>query len=149
MTSARPDSPAPSAQGSLTGRPRPLTRCPVTRGPLVILRRAGLAFVAALPLQHGLHERPGQLLLREAHPKDHRCHGQRGVQDRRRECCHNITSTFPVELLLTNPPPAQYEYVNLDDCWQAEKRVNGHLVSHPVNFPSGIKALAKYAHDAG
>jgi hypothetical protein len=44
---------------------------------------------------------------------------------------------------------AGYEYVNLDDCWQAEERVNGHLVAHPTNFPSGIKALAKYAHDAG
>ena len=41
-------------------------------------------------------------------------------------------------------------YVNLDDCWQAEERdANGHLVSHPENFPSGIKALAKYAHDKG
>ena len=39
--------------------------------------------------------------------------------------------------------------MNLDDCWQAENRVNGHLVSHPENFPSGIKALAKYAHDKG
>lgn len=40
-------------------------------------------------------------------------------------------------------------YVNLDDCWQAAERVNGHVVSHPENFPSGIKALAKYAHDKG
>ena len=36
-----------------------------------------------------------------------------------------------------------------DDCWQAEERVNGHVVAHPENFPSGIKALAAYAHGKG
>jgi alpha-galactosidase len=44
---------------------------------------------------------------------------------------------------------ARCRFVNLDDCWQAAERVNGHVVSHPENFPSGIKALAKYAHDKG
>jgi alpha-N-acetylgalactosaminidase len=45
---------------------------------------------------------------------------------------------------------AGYEYVNLDDCWQAEERAaNGHLQAHPENFPSGIKALADYAHGKG
>ena len=37
---------------------------------------------------------------------------------------------------------AGYEYVALDDCWQAPRRVNGHVVADPDRFPSGIKALA-------
>ena len=44
---------------------------------------------------------------------------------------------------------AGYKYVNLDDCWQAPSRVNGHVVSDPVNFPSGIQALADYVHSKG
>ncbi len=44
---------------------------------------------------------------------------------------------------------AGYEYVNIDDCWQAPSRVNGHVVSDPDNFPSGIKALADYVHSKG
>lgn len=34
---------------------------------------------------------------------------------------------------------AGYTYVALDDCWQAPKRVNGHLVADPNRFPRGIK----------
>jgi hypothetical protein len=37
---------------------------------------------------------------------------------------------------------AGWEYVNLDDCWQAAERVDGRVVAHPLRFPSGIKALA-------
>jgi len=44
---------------------------------------------------------------------------------------------------------AGYQYVNLDDCWQAPKRVNGHVVADPKRFPSGIKALAAYVHGKG
>ncbi|MFU8876062.1 hypothetical protein [Micromonospora sp. SL4-19] len=55
---------------------------------------------------------------------------------------------------------AGYEYVNLDDCWQAGRhltglarnhagRVNGHLVADPVAFPSGMKALGDYIHSLG
>eukprot|EP01052_Picozoa_sp_SAG31_P038535 SAG31_NODE_5170_length_2701_cov_3.885473_3_plen_92_part_00 len=37
----------------------------------------------------------------------------------------------------------------LDDCWQAEERdADGHLQTNE-NFPSGIKALAEYAHGKG
>ena len=44
---------------------------------------------------------------------------------------------------------AGYEYVNLDDCWQAEKRdATGHLQANE-NFPSGIKSLVNYAHGKG
>src|SRR5262245_1336039 len=46
---------------------------------------------------------------------------------------------------------AGYQYVNLDDCWQAGRtltgpqkthagRVNGHLVPDPQWFPDGMKA---------
>ena len=35
------------------------------------------------------------------------------------------------------------------DCWQAPRRVNGHIVSDPQRFPSGIKALAAYVHAKG
>ena len=43
---------------------------------------------------------------------------------------------------------AGYEFVNLDDNWHASERtVDGRLTSDPVRFPSGIKALADYAHD--
>ncbi|MER6912090.1 NPCBM/NEW2 domain-containing protein [Streptomyces sp. NPDC000594] len=45
---------------------------------------------------------------------------------------------------------AGYEYVNVDDCWAAEKRdADGRLTHHPVRFPSGIKALADYVHAKG
>ncbi|MFI1395523.1 NPCBM/NEW2 domain-containing protein [Streptomyces sp. NPDC020681] len=46
---------------------------------------------------------------------------------------------------------AGYEYVNVDDCWAAEKRdpVTGRLTHHPTRFPSGIKALADYVHSKG
>ncbi|KAF7242961.1 Alpha-N-acetylgalactosaminidase [Varanus komodoensis] len=43
-----------------------------------------------------------------------------------------------------------YVYVNLDDCWAAEKRdVQGRLQAHAERFPSGIKALADYVHSKG
>lgn len=43
-----------------------------------------------------------------------------------------------------------YRYVNIDDCWQAPQRdVYGGLVSDPVRFPSGIRALADYVHERG
>lgn len=38
-----------------------------------------------------------------------------------------------------------YKYVNLDDCWAANKRdAQGRLQPNPERFPSGIKALADY-----
>jgi alpha-galactosidase len=45
---------------------------------------------------------------------------------------------------------AGYEYVNIDDCWQASTRdAEGRLQANPDRFPGGIKALAAYVHDKG
>lgn len=46
---------------------------------------------------------------------------------------------------------AGFEFVNLDDCWQADTRnsTTGRLEGHPERFPSGIKALADYLHENG
>ena len=44
---------------------------------------------------------------------------------------------------------AGYEFVALDDCWQAPHRVNGHVLADPQRFPSGMKALAAYVHSRG
>lgn len=43
-----------------------------------------------------------------------------------------------------------YEYVVVDDCWQAPTRdADGALVANPETFPSGMKALSDYIHDKG
>jgi alpha-galactosidase len=43
-----------------------------------------------------------------------------------------------------------YEYVNVDDCWQAPTRDGGgRLRSDPERFPDGIAALAAYVHGKG
>lgn len=53
-------------------------------------------------------------------------------------------------MVSTGMKDAGYEYINLDDGWMAEKRdADGNLQSHPVKFPSGIKALADYVHSKG
>jgi alpha-galactosidase len=45
---------------------------------------------------------------------------------------------------------AGYEYVNVDDCWEASTRdSNGVLRADPVKFPSGMRALADYVHARG
>eukprot|EP00656_Telonema_subtile_P039805 TRINITY_DN44889_c0_g2_i1.p1 TRINITY_DN44889_c0_g2~~TRINITY_DN44889_c0_g2_i1.p1 ORF type:complete len:327 (+),score=91.75 TRINITY_DN44889_c0_g2_i1:704-1684(+) len=44
---------------------------------------------------------------------------------------------------------AGYEYVNIDDCWQVDRAADGSITPDPVRFPSGIKALADYAHSKG
>lgn len=42
---------------------------------------------------------------------------------------------------------AGYEYINIDDCWQAPERDgSGNLVADPVRFPSGIQGVAEYVH---
>lgn len=40
-----------------------------------------------------------------------------------------------------------YTRIDLDDCWQ-QRAPNGSVVADPVRFPSGIAALATYAHNA-
>lgn len=43
-----------------------------------------------------------------------------------------------------------YNYFNLDDCWEAKERnVKGELVSDPITFPSGIKALTEKVNALG
>ncbi|CAH1445440.1 unnamed protein product [Lactuca virosa] len=43
-----------------------------------------------------------------------------------------------------------YNYVNIDDCWEALTRdAKGQLVPDSKTFPSGIKALADYVHGKG
>lgn len=43
-----------------------------------------------------------------------------------------------------------YEYINIDDCWQAPSRdSNGRLVPDPQKFPSGMASLAKYVKSKG
>lgn len=45
---------------------------------------------------------------------------------------------------------AGYEYLIVDDCWQAPARdENGDLVADPKRFPGGMKALADYVHSLG
>src|SRR5512138_1533156 len=41
---------------------------------------------------------------------------------------------------------AGYEYINIDDCWQVSRDMNGVIVADPVRFPFGVKALADYIH---
>ncbi|XP_075584605.1 alpha-N-acetylgalactosaminidase-like [Dermatophagoides farinae] len=43
---------------------------------------------------------------------------------------------------------AGYQYVNIDDCWNAHYRdpKTLRLIANQTRFPSGIKTLAKYAH---
>jgi alpha-galactosidase len=42
---------------------------------------------------------------------------------------------------------AGYEYLVVDDCWMAEETDDGALRADPIDFPSGIEALADYVHD--
>jgi alpha-galactosidase len=45
---------------------------------------------------------------------------------------------------------AGYQYVNIDDLWQATSRDElGNLLADATRFPSGIKALADYVHSKG
>ena len=41
---------------------------------------------------------------------------------------------------------AGYEYVVIDDLWEADARVDGRLTWDTAKFPSGIPALADYVH---
>ena len=52
-------------------------------------------------------------------------------------------------LVNTGLADAGYKYVNLDDCWQVSRDGNGRIVVDQNAFPSGMKALADYAHSKG
>ena len=44
---------------------------------------------------------------------------------------------------------AGYEYIVIDDVWEARERVNGRLTWDAAKFPNGIPALAEYVHSKG
>lgn len=44
---------------------------------------------------------------------------------------------------------AGYEYVVIDDVWQAPERVDGRLAADPDRFAKGLPALTDHLHDAG
>jgi alpha-galactosidase len=44
---------------------------------------------------------------------------------------------------------AGYQYINIDDCWMAEDRLDDGTFDLDVDFPSGIPALADYVHERG
>ncbi len=44
---------------------------------------------------------------------------------------------------------AGYEYVVIDDVWEADERVDGRLTWNSETFPNGIPALAEYVHGLG
>ncbi len=44
---------------------------------------------------------------------------------------------------------AGYEYIVIDDIWEAEARVDGRLTWNTEKFPNGIPALAEYVHSKG
>ena len=51
-------------------------------------------------------------------------------------------------LVATGMKDAGYQYIVIDDCWQASRDADGTIVVDP-RFPSGIKALADYVHSKG
>jgi alpha-galactosidase len=53
-------------------------------------------------------------------------------------------------MVSTGMAAAGYKYLNLDDCWMALQRdATGTLQADAERFPSGIAALASYAHASG
>jgi alpha-galactosidase len=44
---------------------------------------------------------------------------------------------------------AGYEYIVIDDVWEAQERVDGRLTWDPAKFPNGIPTLADYVHSKG
>ena len=52
-------------------------------------------------------------------------------------------------ILDTGLQEAGYEYVVLDDFWQADERVDGQLMWDHEKFPDGIKPLSDYVHSRG
>jgi alpha-galactosidase len=44
---------------------------------------------------------------------------------------------------------AGYQYIVIDDCWQAARDAQGNILADDKAFPSGIKALADYIHSQG
>lgn len=52
-------------------------------------------------------------------------------------------------LVETGLAAAGYEYVVVDDFWEADERIDGRLTWNRETFPAGIPALADYVHGKG
>jgi alpha-galactosidase len=52
-------------------------------------------------------------------------------------------------MVATGMKNAGYQYVNIDDCWQGQRDAHGFIQPNAKKFPSGMKALADYAHSKG
>jgi len=52
-------------------------------------------------------------------------------------------------IVLTGLRDLGYIHVNVDDCWAYNRTKDGVIISDPVTFPSGMKALADYVHSLG
>ncbi len=65
----------------------------------------------------------------------------------------NITETdivsFADQIATNGMKAAGYQYVNVDDCWQASRDANGIIVADPAKFPHGMAWLADYVHSKG
>lgn len=68
--------------------------------------------------------------------------------------CYDLTEQVVIEtadaMVTSGMRDAGYEYVVVDDCWQAlERGADGRLRSHPERFPSGMAALGEEIHARG
>eukprot|EP00937_MAST-01D_sp_MAST-1D-sp2_P002502 g2502.t1 len=61
----------------------------------------------------------------------------------------NTVKAIADEYVRNGMKDAGYTYVNIDDCWQVQRRNDGTIVEDPARFPSGMKALADYVHSRG
>jgi alpha-galactosidase len=53
-------------------------------------------------------------------------------------------------MVSTGMQAAGYQYINIDDMWQASARdANGNILPNASKFPNGMKALADYVHGKG
>ena len=63
----------------------------------------------------------------------------------------NIDETLIMEIadamVASGMRDAGYEYVNIDDCWQASERdADGNIMPDATRFPGGMQSLADYVH---
>ena len=61
----------------------------------------------------------------------------------------NIVKEMTDAMVTNGLREAGYQFINLDDSWQASRDTNGVIVADPTRFPSGIKPLADYVHAKG
>jgi alpha-galactosidase len=61
----------------------------------------------------------------------------------------NLIKETAKKFIETGLSSVGYKYINLDDCWMSNRRVNGRLVGNHTTFPSGMKSLGEYIHSLG